>query len=96
MLRASRLVTASAIVSAPSAATPAAVSLNAKVSLFLTRPGLPALASALGEYRQRTEAVFSAVADGTIKPAAWKIFALPMRQRLMPRWRMVNRLERFC
>jgi len=50
--------------------------LNAKGSLFLTRPGLAAHATELGEYRQRANAVFRAVTDGIIKPAAWKIFAL--------------------
>jgi NADPH:quinone reductase len=50
--------------------------LNAKGSLFLTRPGLAAHATELGEYRQRADAVFGAVTAGIIKPAAWKIFSL--------------------
>ena len=50
--------------------------LNAKGSLFLTRPGLAAHASDLAEYRERAEDVFAAVTAGIIKPAAWKIFPL--------------------
>ncbi|RZJ43816.1 MAG: quinone oxidoreductase [Brevundimonas sp.] len=44
--------------------------LNAKGSLFLTRPSLAAYASDLAEYRSRAEAVFGAVKAGIIKPAA--------------------------
>lgn len=50
--------------------------LNAKGSLFLTRPGLGAHATDVGEYRQRAEAVFGAVTDGVIKPATWRVYAL--------------------
>jgi NADPH2:quinone reductase len=50
--------------------------LNAKGSLFLTRPGLGAHATELGEYHQRADAVFSAVTAGVIKPAAWNVFPL--------------------
>jgi NADPH:quinone reductase len=50
--------------------------LNAKGSLFLTRPGLAAYATALGEYHQRADAVLSAVTTGIIKPATWKVFSL--------------------
>ncbi|MCW6513175.1 quinone oxidoreductase family protein [Lichenifustis flavocetrariae] len=50
--------------------------LNAKGSLYLTRPGLSAHATELGEYRHRAAAVFAAVAEGIIKPTAWKSFPL--------------------
>jgi NADPH2:quinone reductase len=50
--------------------------LNAKGSLFLTRPGLAAYATELGEYHQRADAVLSAVTTGIIKPATWKVFSL--------------------
>ena len=50
--------------------------LNAKGSLFLTRPGLGAHANDLGEYRQRAEAVLGAVTAGVIKPAIWRTYAL--------------------
>jgi NADPH:quinone reductase len=50
--------------------------LNAKGSLFLTRPGLGAHATELGEYHQRADAVFSAVTAGVIKPATWSVFSL--------------------
>lgn len=50
--------------------------LNAKGSLFLTRPSLAHHATDIGEYRQRAEAVFSAVAAGIIKADPWKSFPL--------------------
>jgi NADPH2:quinone reductase len=50
--------------------------LNAKGSLFLTRPGLAAHATELSEYHQRADAVFDAVSAGIIKPAVWRTFAL--------------------
>jgi NADPH:quinone reductase len=50
--------------------------LNAKGSLFLTRPGLGAHATELGEYYQRADAVFGAVIAGVIKPAPWNVFPL--------------------
>ena len=50
--------------------------LNAKGSLFLTRPGLAAHATDITEYRERAEDVFAAVSDGIIKPSAWKAFSL--------------------
>ncbi|WP_428333381.1 quinone oxidoreductase family protein [Novosphingobium sp.] len=50
--------------------------LNAKGSLFLTRPGLGAHASDLDKYHERAQAVLSAVATGIIKPSAWKSFSL--------------------
>ena len=50
--------------------------LNAKGSLYLTRPGLAAHATDLTEYRQRADAVFEAVIAGIIKPVAWKSYPL--------------------
>lgn len=50
--------------------------LNAKGSLFLTRPGLAAHATDLQEYRRRANAVFAAVAAGVIKAAPSKVFPL--------------------
>jgi NADPH2:quinone reductase len=50
--------------------------LNAKGSLFLTRPGLAAHATELAEYHQRADAVFGAVTAGIIKPAVWNVFPL--------------------
>lgn len=43
--------------------------LNAKGSLFLTRPGLAAHATDLDEYRWRAEAVFDAVRRGVVSPS---------------------------
>ncbi|MGY3539803.1 NADPH2:quinone reductase [Bradyrhizobium sp. USDA 4515] len=50
--------------------------LNAKGSLFLTRPGLAAHATDLQEYRDRADAVFDAVRSGVINPRAARIFPL--------------------
>jgi NADPH:quinone reductase len=50
--------------------------LNAKGSLFLTRPSLAAHATDIAEYRERAQDVFAAVADGIIKPSAWKTYPL--------------------
>jgi NADPH2:quinone reductase len=50
--------------------------LNAKGSLFLTRPGLPAHATDVEEYRKRVLDVFDAVERGVIRPAIWKTYAL--------------------
>lgn len=50
--------------------------LNAKGSLFLTRPGLAAHATNVDEYRQRAHDVFDAVAKGIIKPSIWRHFSL--------------------
>jgi NADPH:quinone reductase len=56
---------------------PVAVStLNAKGSLFLTRPGLATYATELREYRQHADAVLAAVTTGVIKPTPWKVFSL--------------------
>jgi NADPH2:quinone reductase len=50
--------------------------LNAKGSLFLTRPGLGAHATDIEEYRKRVLDVFDAVERGVIRPAIWKTYAL--------------------
>jgi NADPH2:quinone reductase len=50
--------------------------LNAKGSLFLTRPGLAAHATNVDEYRQRANDVFGAVARGIIKPSISQRFPL--------------------
>jgi NADPH2:quinone reductase len=50
--------------------------LNAKGSLFLTRPGLAMHATDVDEYRARVLDVFDAVAQGIIKPDVWKTFPL--------------------
>jgi NADPH:quinone reductase len=50
--------------------------LNAKGSLFLTRPGLSAHATDVEEYRKRVLDVFDAVERGVIRPAIWKTYAL--------------------
>jgi NADPH:quinone reductase len=62
-----------------STGAPAAVdlgTLNAKGSLFLTRPGLAAHATNIDEYRQRANDVFDAVAQSVIKPSIWRSFPL--------------------
>jgi NADPH:quinone reductase len=50
--------------------------LNAKGSLFLTRPSIAAHATDITEYRERVADVYSAVAAGILKPAIWKTFPL--------------------
>jgi NADPH2:quinone reductase len=50
--------------------------LNAKGSLFVTRPGLAVHVKDIAEYRQRAQDVFDAVAQGIIKPGIWKSFSL--------------------
>lgn len=67
-----------ASIGASSGAPPAVEmsTLNAKGSLFVTRPGLAAHASDLAEYRERAADVFAAFRAGMIKPAIWKTYAL--------------------
>ena len=58
---------------------PAAVevgTLNAKGSLFLTRPSIFAYTADSGEYRDRAADVLATLAAGTIKPAVWQTFSL--------------------
>lgn len=50
--------------------------LNAKGSLFLTRPSLGAHTADIAEYRQRADDVLAAVEAGIIKPAIWGRYAL--------------------
>lgn len=52
--------------------------LNARGSLFVTRPGLAAHATDIAEYRERARDVFDAVAQGIIRPAIWK--SLPLAE----------------
>jgi NADPH2:quinone reductase len=50
--------------------------LNAKGSLFLTRPSLAAHTADPSEYRRRADDVLAAVSDGIIRPSVWKSYAL--------------------
>ena len=50
--------------------------LNAKGSLFVTRPGLAAHATDISEYRTRVLDVFDAVRQGIITPKVWNTFSL--------------------
>jgi NADPH:quinone reductase len=50
--------------------------LNAKGSLFLTRPALAHHATNVDEYRERVLDVFDAAEKGIIQPSIWKIFPL--------------------
>jgi NADPH2:quinone reductase len=50
--------------------------LNAKGSLFLTRPSVAAHSTDVAEYRGRAEDVLATVAAGIIKPSVWKTYAL--------------------
>ncbi len=62
-----------------SSGAPPAVSvetLNAKGSLFLTRPSIAAHTADTGEYRWRVNDVLAAVSDGIVKPSVWKSYAL--------------------
>jgi len=58
---------------------PAAVeisTLNAKGSLFLTRPSLAAHTATAHEYQQRAQEVLQAVAAGIIQPRIWRRYPL--------------------
>ncbi|WP_261540165.1 quinone oxidoreductase family protein [Burkholderia multivorans] len=50
--------------------------LNAKGSLFVTRPSLAAHTATIAEYQQRADDVLSAVAQGIIKPEVWRSYPL--------------------
>jgi NADPH2:quinone reductase len=50
--------------------------LNAKGSLFLTRPSVSAYTADAAEYRGRAEEVLAAVAAGIIKASVWGSFTL--------------------
>lgn len=59
--------------------TPPAIefgTLNAKGSLFATRPSLAAHTATTEEYQQRAQAVLQAITDGIIRPRAWRSFPL--------------------
>ncbi len=62
-----------------SSGVPAAVelaTLNAKGSLFLTRPSLAAHTANVAEYQQRAQDVLNAVSSGVITPHIWGHYAL--------------------
>lgn len=50
--------------------------LNAKGSLFVTRPSIVAYATDPTEYRARAQAVFSAAEAGIIQPCVWRSYPL--------------------
>jgi NADPH2:quinone reductase len=50
--------------------------LNAKGSLFLTRPSLAAHTASASEYQERAEDVLAAVGAGIIKPRIWASYSL--------------------
>jgi hypothetical protein len=68
--------------------------LNAKGSLFLTRPGLAAHATELGEYHLRAHAVLEAVNAGSSSRRPGMSSPFPMRLRRMPLWTKAGRPER--
>lgn len=62
-----------------SSGVPAAVelaTLNAKGSLFLTRPSLAAHTASVAEYQERAQDVLAAAAAGIIKPKIWASYPL--------------------
>ncbi|NIF83373.1 quinone oxidoreductase [Comamonas sp. Tr-654] len=50
--------------------------LNAKGSLFLTRPSLAAHTATIEEYQSRAQDVLDAIAAGILRPQVWKSYAL--------------------
>jgi NADPH2:quinone reductase len=50
--------------------------LNAKGSLFLTRPSIAAHTADPAEYRQRADDVLTAVAKGIMRPSIWRTYPL--------------------
>ncbi|MBS3019365.1 Quinone oxidoreductase 1 [Comamonas sp. PE63] len=50
--------------------------LNAKGSLFLTRPSLAAHTATIEEYQGRAQDVLDAIAAGILRPHVWKSYAL--------------------
>jgi NADPH2:quinone reductase len=50
--------------------------LNAKGSLYLTRPSLAAHTATTAEYQERAKDVLQAVADGIIQPRVWRRYPL--------------------
>lgn len=62
-----------------SSGAPSAVelsTLNAKGSLFLTRPSLAAHTASAAEYQERAQDVLAAIESGIIKPRIWASYAL--------------------
>ncbi|WP_410481867.1 quinone oxidoreductase family protein [Pseudomonas plecoglossicida] len=62
-----------------SSGAPAAIevaTLNAKGSLYLTRPSLAAHTRTVDEYQQRAADVLAAVAEGIIQPRVWRHYPL--------------------
>lgn len=62
-----------------SSGAPAAIevaTLNAKGSLYLTRPSLAAHTRTVEEYQQRAADVLTAVAEGIIQPRVWRRYPL--------------------
>ena len=62
-----------------SSGAPSAVelsTLNAKGSLFLTRPSLAAHTASASEYQERAQDVLAAIGAGTIKPRIWASYSL--------------------
>ncbi|GLO14515.1 quinone oxidoreductase [Pseudomonas putida] len=62
-----------------SSGAPAAIevaTLNAKGSLYLTRPSLAAHTRTVDEYQQRAADVLAAVAEGIIQPRVWRRYPL--------------------
>jgi NADPH2:quinone reductase len=68
------LVSFGASSGAPSAVEMA--TLNAKGSLFVTRPSLAAHTTTHAEYQQRAQDVLAAVAQGIITPRIWRSYPL--------------------
>ena len=62
-----------------SSGAPSAVelsTLNAKGSLFLTRPSLAAHTASASEYQERAQDVLAAIGAGIIKPRIWASYSL--------------------
>jgi NADPH2:quinone reductase len=68
------MVSFGASTGAPSAVELA--TLNAKGSLFLTRPSLAAHTGSVGEYQERAQDVLAAVGAGIIKPRICNSYTL--------------------
>ncbi|MDR0225315.1 MAG: quinone oxidoreductase [Burkholderiaceae bacterium] len=54
----------------------AVTTLNAKGSLFLTRPSLAAHTATAAEYQERARDVLAAAASGILRPRVWRSYAL--------------------
>jgi NADPH2:quinone reductase len=60
--------------------------LNAKGSLFLTRPSLAAHTATIEEYQSRAQDVLDAIAAGILTPRIWKSYALKDAARRTQTW----------